>query len=203
MSIKKATITDLESIAQCHVLSFPNTLGGKLGIEFMMNALKPFVIDSNKYLLFADAAGICAGYVNANMRDGTPGSVSTMIQSGLKSGINIVLFKKPWLLFHPEIFSKYKVIAKNILSKKAPARQVVDDVPTIGLPGMCVHPKFRGKGLAKELMLAAENEAIHLGYKKLRCTVAVANPVAWKNHEKIGFKIVEEIKGNYKMEKYI
>ncbi len=208
MELRLATEADLGIIAECHILSFPKTLSAKLGKAFVIQSLLPFVRDKNKFMLFILENGKCAGYVNANIRDGSLGSASSMLQSAFGIGLKSVL-KKPWLLFHPEMLSKIGLVLRNIKFKIVgkPHKKNVYKTPegslVVGLPGMCVHPLFRSKGYATKLMLAAESKVKALGYNRLRCTVAIANPAAWKGHLKIGFVIVEEVKGQYKMEKGI
>ncbi|MSQ78044.1 MAG: GNAT family N-acetyltransferase [Flavobacteriaceae bacterium] len=208
MELRVATEADLGILAECHILSFPQTLSAKLGKAFVMQSLLPFVQDKNKFMLFILEDGKCAGYVNANIRDGSLGSASSMLQSAFGVGLKSVLMK-PWLLFHREMLEKAGLVLRNIKFRIAgnPKKKNVYKTPegslVVGLPGMCVHPEFRGRGYATMLMLAAEGKVKELGYNRLRCTVSIANPAAWKGHRKIGFVIVEEVKGQYKMEKGI
>ncbi len=206
ISIRKATIADLESIATCHLLCFPKTLGAKLGKEFMMDALRPYLVDINKCIFIATENNICIGYISCKLRDGSMGSASVMIQSGFRQGIKSFI-TKPWLLFHPEMRNKLSLVLKNIskriLNTETEKTIVYDNVPTMGLPGVCVAPSCQGKSIGKQLIQIAEVEAKLLGYEKLRLTVSKLNIGAVKAYQHSGFEIVEETKDSYKMEKYV
>ncbi len=206
INIRKAIKADLESIAACHLMCFPKSLGSKLGKKFMMDALRPYLVDENKCIFIAHENNICIGYISCKLRDGSLGSASVMIQSGFKEGIRSFI-SKPWLLFHPEMMNKLSLVLKNIsrkiLNTETEKTIIYDNVPTVGLPGVCVSPAYQGKGLAKQLIHAAEVEAILMGYEKLRLTVSKQNLPAIRAYEYAHFVIVAENKDSYKMEKYI
>jgi len=206
INIRKAIIADLESIAACHLLCFPKSLGSKLGKIFMMDALRPYLVDENKCIFIAHGNNICIGYISCKLRDGSLGSASVMIQSGFKQGIRSFI-SKPWLLFHHEMMDKLSLVLKNIsrkiLNTETEKTIIYDNVPTMGLPGVCVSPAYRGEGLAKKLIHAAEAEANLIGYGKLRLTVSKKNSPAIKAYESAHFMIVAETKDSYKMEKYL
>ena len=56
----------------------------------------------------------------------------------------------------------------------------------------CIHPKARGKGLAKELLSFLTSK-----FKKLRLEVRVENAKALKLYESFGFRIVKRVKEFY------
>jgi ribosomal protein S18 acetylase RimI-like enzyme len=205
MMFRKATLSDLEAIALCHLAGFPHNLSSKLGKKFVMDMLKPFATDANKFLILAERDGHCMGYVNGLVHDGTIGSASSMLLGGFNQGI-LALLRRPWLIFHPEVRSKYPLVWRNVKRKIFRTTQKEINKPKavekyMGIPGMCVDPAYRGQGLGKKLMLEGERVALEMGYTKLRGTVSATNEIAWKNHLSIGWKIVEHRGDIYKMEK--
>lgn len=172
----------------------------------MAEALRPYLVDANKCIFISVAEGLCVGYISCKLRDGSIGSASVMMQSGFNQGIKSFI-AKPWLLFHPEMMNKLSFVFKNlfkrILNIQTEKTIVYDNVPTMGLPGVCVTPSYQGKGIAKRLIHMAEVEAKVFGYEKLRLTVSKLNIGAVKAYRHSEFEIVEETKDSYKMEKYI
>jgi GNAT superfamily N-acetyltransferase len=190
MEIKKATLADLEIIAECHLLCFPQTLSAKLGKKFVMKCLEPAITDENSFMLFIFENNECAGYVNGLIKKNL-GSASTMLQSSLVEGFS-AFAKKPWLIFDKELLNKRKLVIKNIKYKLfgVPKSNInIDRSDSVGLPGMCVHPGHRRKGYASSLMLAAEKYAYDLGFRKLHCSVLANNPNASNGHLKLGWVI--------------
>jgi ribosomal-protein-alanine N-acetyltransferase len=62
---------------------------------------------------------------------------------------------------------------------------------------IAVHPKFRGRGFGKRLMIEAEKRLIAKGVKEIILEVEVTNSIAIKMYEKLGYKIVRILPGYY------
>lgn len=198
--MKHATMDDLDKIAECHILSFPATLSAKLGMSFVKKQMECFVTDDNKFLLYIDEGNECGGYINGILMDvNTMGSASSMMQSAFNEGLKIMI-RKPWLLFDKEVREKLPLIKKNFKYRFFGVKETdstkkdsgVIKFPSIGLPGMCVHPNHRRKGYASKLMLAAEEYGYNKGLRHLHCTVALTNKAATNCHTKLGYKIVSD-----------
>lgn len=62
--------------------------------------------------------------------------------------------------------------------------------PVPYLEGWYVDPKFRGKGIGKALIKAAEDFALKKGFKELASDAELGNESSIEIHKKIGFKEV-------------
>lgn len=63
--------------------------------------------------------------------------------------------------------------------------------PLLNIHDLVVHPEYRGKGIAKQLMRAAENQAKDLGCCKLTLEVLENNAVALGLYFSLGFNSYE------------
>ncbi len=63
--------------------------------------------------------------------------------------------------------------------------------PLINIHDIAVSPKFRGKGLGRELLAAVEAEAIRLGCCKVTLEVRADNTLAQQAYRKAGFESTE------------
>lgn len=210
MRLGLATVRDLPQVAACHVLAFPTTLFAKFGEEFVAQSLRCFVEDDNKFLLFIEEDGVCAGYLSAILvTENTLGSASSMLQSGLSAGLR-ALARRPHLLLEPELRAKLPLVWKNVrhrLTRRRRGENHRSDAPrpagyrSVGMPGICVHPAYRRKGYASRLMLAAEDQARGRGFHHLHCTTTPSNIAAVETYTRMGYAITERTATAVKLEK--
>ena len=207
---KRAHAEDLPMVAACHVAAFPDTMSAKLGVEFVTKTLECYVHDDNKFLLFLDSQGECAGYVSGIFVDENSGlgSASSMLQSSWGAGLRALL-RKPQLLLDPELREKVPFVVRNLKhrlfgkrgSNHAGAPKRPAGYRSVGIPGICVHPGHRRKGYASKLMLAAEAVGYDAGYRHMHSTVAVDNVASADCHLKLGYRIAKRDAKTLKMEK--
>jgi len=69
-----------------------------------------------------------------------------------------------------------------------------------GIETLNVDPMFQGKGIAKRLLIAAEEEMHPRGIKKIRLEVATTNHPALNLYEKMGYKKILFLKNYYQLE---
>ncbi len=134
-----------------------------------------FTIEINKEL-----AGILLGY-----------AWKTKKQSNLNTGI--LLFKK---------------VGINLLNNIVPLLKFNSSVGQLDkgeyyISNIAIYPKFRGKGLGKELIKKAEEEAKRKEAEKVVLDVEKENIVAIKFYTKLGYKKVKEFRVYLEKEKVL
>lgn len=208
-SINEASFSDLEKIVSCHRLAFPTTLSSRLGKTVSRKALEWYIGHDNQFLLWLEENGKCVGYVGGMISDGTQvhGSASSMIQHTFKEA-TLALAIRPWLWFHPEIISRYKLIAKNVYFKligynrsMKNRKRHVHVEPHVGLVVIGVHPDNQGKGYGAKLLKAFEAKVFELGYKKMTLTVLADNQQAIKSYRQNGWVISQKKGKSVSMQK--
>jgi len=125
------------------------------------------------------------------------GSASGMLQHTFGKAITAVL-RRPWVIFHPELRSKYPLIRKNFLVrlglyKQAPSSKKqgkgIMKEPEIGLVVIGVDPAFQGKGYGSMLLREFERRAFEdFGVSRLHLSVRNDNYQAIRAYEKNGWK---------------
>ncbi len=216
-TIKDATNDDLKAIAACHIAAFPNSFTSKLGINFVSNMMRWYLSGKNKVIFWINEDGKCIGYCGGYVMDGSDayGATSGMTQFGFNSAV-IALMLRPWLLFHPELLSKYKFIWTNILRKLklkkstktgiiAPPHQLNPEKKLqAGLVVIGVMPSLHKKGIGSLLIKEFENRTYAMGARFFSLSVRQENAKAIQSYERNGWKItVEEGKVSYIMTKTI
>lgn len=71
-----------------------------------------------------------------------------------------------------------------------------------GIETLNVDPKFRGNGIGRKLMNAAEEDMYSRFIKKIRLEVSVGNISAIKLYEKLGFKKIALVQNYYSYKQY-
>jgi len=71
-----------------------------------------------------------------------------------------------------------------------------------GIETLNVDPKFRGRGIGRKLINAAEEDMYSRFIKKIRLEVSVGNIPAIKLYEKLGFKKIALFKNYYNYKQY-
>jgi ribosomal protein S18 acetylase RimI-like enzyme len=201
--LRKAKISDLEKIALCHQLAFLQALSTRLGKKIVRKMLEWYLADPKRFLLWIEKENQCIGYVGGMVSDGSQvhGSASGMIQYAFNE-LFCALVVRPWLWFHPEIVSRFKLILKNIYFRIAKYNKPYKErkkhllsASYVGLVVIGVSPEHQGKGVGGILFQEFENQAKSRGYNLLRLTVLQTNTQAIKAYQKNGW-VITETKGN-------
>lgn len=213
--IKYATSADLDKIAMCHIAAFPDSVTSLLGTSVVSSMLQWYLSASNKFLFYVEEDGKITGYCGGFLNNGSDayGSGSGMTQFGFGSSM-AAFFRKPWLLFHPEVRNKYPFILTNVLRKLGlkkdrpmgikPASEQTSKQPlTAGLVVIGVLPNLQQKGLGTLLQQEFERKAKELGAKRLQLSVRKQNAKAIKSYERNGYTITEEGEVSYIMHKLL
>ena len=216
--VKDATVGDLKKIAACHRSAFPESLTSKLGIDFISNMFKWYLSGSNKFLYWIEENGTCIGYCGGYVMDGSDayGASSGMTQFGFNSAIK-ALIVRPWLLFHPEVISKYKFIWTNVkrrlkkLVGARPDKPVVLKAQTLnttkelqaGLVIIGVSPNLHKKGIGSLLQVEFEKRAREKGAQLLSLSVRRLNEKAISSYKRNGWEIRDEEGPSYLMTKHL
>ena len=115
----------------------------------------------------------------------------------LKPGLVTVfgyLIVRPRLLFE-------KIIGR-IINKSSTVKYYAKDINILVKNCMWCHtnavlPKMRKKGLGSKMMSICERRGVELGYDSLIGFIKPGNKASMRCHEKLGFKRVGKIKGEY------
>jgi GNAT superfamily N-acetyltransferase len=183
--IKYANENNLNDIASCHIIAFPDSLSSKMGINFVSNMMRWYLSSPNKFLFYIVEKNSIIGYCGGHLQDGIDayGASSGMTQFGFSSAI-IAILKKPLLLFHPELMKRYPFIFINIarklgLKKDKPLAQIIVEYNkqplSTGLVVIGVLPKFQKKGIGAALLNEFENKSKLLGASKILLSVNKKN----------------------------
>jgi ribosomal protein S18 acetylase RimI-like enzyme len=170
MIIFKTQLSDLQNIARCHRLAFPNSLSTALGLTYC-SSMYSWYLFSNYTFLFhllntdGKFVGYCGGMIIDENRK--TGSASGMIQHTFYIGI-LSLLIRPWLFFHKEFRYKISLIVKNIKLKFFGDSgnillNVNDQSPNVeqkvGLVVIGVSPEYQGLGFGSQLLIEFERIA--------------------------------------------
>ena len=190
----------LEFISKCHIKAFPDSLASAMGTKFVKVMLS-WYLSSNKVFLFhlVDNQNIVMGYCGGIIVDGTlsTGSTSGMAQHTFNAAV-WGFITHPWLIFHDELRSKWRILFKNILmkiglqSKQHFSEEQVrrfSAEPSAGLVVIGVDPSFQGKGYGSILLEEFERIVIsnYKGIKNLQLSVNANNLKAIKAYKKNGW----------------
>ena len=205
---------DLKAIAGCHLQCFPHSFTSKLGIAYATKTFEWFLAGDNRFLFHItdedEVLGYCGGFISRFEGDG---STSGMLQFAMKQAIAGVL-RKPWLLFHRELWPFYPLIFRNIARKisgrnnKNPAAQSPASLPEpfhqrAGLVVIGVHPLHRGKGVFELLMKEFDRQANVKGASSLYLSVKKNNERAIRAYTKAGWSVMNEHPGSLELGKIL
>lgn len=207
MVIKDSKKEDLKKIAKCHQSAFPDSLSSKMGINYLSKMIEWYLSDDKKFLFhLEDDSGKCIGYCGGMIDDGlqTTGSASGMIQYSFNEGVRALMLR-PWLLFHNELVSKYKLIKKNVRMRlkkkeakaenknkkiKKESREIQSGLVVIG-----VISDYHGKGCGSLLLQEFENKTKKMNISLMGLTVRNDNDKAIRSYERNGW-IRNSLSGN-------
>jgi ribosomal protein S18 acetylase RimI-like enzyme len=211
MTTKNATPADLVKIASCHVEAFPDSVTSLMGISFVAKMLEWYLSAPNKFLYWIEEDGECIGYCGGYVRDSSDsfGSATGMSQFGLNEAFRVVL-RKPWLLFHPEIISRYKFIISNLKRRFTPIKNKTTHVTpqphiipirTAGLVVIGVRKNKMKKGIGSLLQIEFEKRAKALNAEIMQLSVRKTNESAIASYKRNGWYIDSEQPISYLMKK--
>jgi ribosomal protein S18 acetylase RimI-like enzyme len=206
--IVKSLPSDLKKISECHRDCFANSFSTKVGNAYIKKTFEWFLVAENRFLFHIEfdnkVIGYCGGFKSCFIGDG---STSGMLQYAMKEAIQ-GLVRKPYLLFHPDLFKRYPLIVKNIYrrvfnSKKNSPISIGYDNSKIGLVVIGVHPDYRGKGCFELLMQQFESECKQRGVTKITLSVKTSNARAIAAYKKAGWQIASQTKKDMDMFKML
>lgn len=189
---------DLEKIAVCHRSAFPDSLSSKMGIRYLTKMIEWYITDEKRFLFHIEENGKCIGYCGGMIQDGTEatGSASGMIQYSFNEAIKAIMLR-PWLLFHKELISKYKLIYKNFkmrfkkkypnLKKDTAKKKSEVKERKAGLVVIGVAADYQGRGFGSVLLREFESRAKELKINLMELTVRNDNASAIKSYERNGW----------------
>lgn len=193
---------DLIHIARCHKEVFPNSLTSKMGTHYLARIFSWYLSTDRAFLFFLESQNQVIGYAGGILVDGTlaHGSASSMTQHTFNDAIKALLLR-PWLFFHADFLSRYKLFTRNILTRIANKFREVEIrsakiplVPHVGLVVIGVHPDFHGKGYGSALLKEFENITTRTGFSKMMLTVKSDNEQAIKSYLRNGW-VVSRVEG--------
>jgi ribosomal protein S18 acetylase RimI-like enzyme len=135
------------------------------------------------------------------------GSASGTIQHAFKE-ILFALLTRPWLWFHPELLSRYRLGLKNIYYRltgydvTAKERSTAGTYePYVGLVVIGVAPDYRCKGYGSLLLNEFEKRTRRLGFTRMRLSVLADNHPAIRAYERNGWTVAERSGKSVSMQK--
>ncbi len=211
--IVNATFEDLPRLARCHRAAFPKTLSTAMGQQYVEKMLEWYLVDNRAFIFLLEEEGKCVGYCGGLKFDGTArvGSASSMIQHSYDLAVSTFI-KKPWLFFHPEFFSKYTLVGRNIIRRLKKVMGVKERTqsggvqlpePHSGLIVIGVDPAFQGKGNGSKLLQEFERISSVLNFKKMMLTVRTNNRRAIHSYLRNGWKVLKVEGPSISMEKLL
>ena len=212
MEIKFAQIVDIVEISKCQQHTFPTSLSSKLGIKFINKMLSWYVLDKRGVLFFIsnennDVLGYCGGIITKNANE--TGAATSITQFGFNVFLGS-LIKKPWLIFHKDLITKFPFLFSNILVKfgyskikKIGIININEFKPRWGLVVIGVNPNFRGNGIGTKLLLEFERLAHIDNVFEITLSVKNSNKSAISFYEKNNWKIYSSDSLSHSMKKVL
>ncbi len=211
MEIKTSTFAQLENIAKCHMMAFPDSLSSIQGHRFCRKMLEWYIVSERGVLIHAEDNGRIVGYCSGiiTKKPGLPGAVTSISQYAFREFV-LAFVRKPWLLFHPDNLKKRKTIYNNILlklgikKKKKPVEANTVNFQTFrGIVGIGVLPEYQGKGVGSLMLQEFEHMAREDGVDKIQLTVKPDNEKAIKSYIRNGWQIASANADSAHMEKML
>ncbi len=147
----------------------------------------------------------CIGFVGGLCRDAKTqmGSSSGMAQYSFRAGI-VAMLKRPWLVFHPVLISRYRFVLRNIRTKilgRNRVRASGATSPSAAVVTIAVLPERQGQGLGSKLLVDFERIAVSRGFKNLQLTVRASNLNAIHAYERNGWTVAKRSGDDLEMHK--
>ena len=191
-TIRVMTADDLWSVADVHMLAFPESIITKMGKGASERYYKwqlegPHSLYPIVALRSGEIVGFCFG------------GVSRGSMRGYLKKYGFYLFIQ--ILFNPTLFLRRKFFRKMATALRSLfggswARsqgevQSSQKRNSFGILAICVIPSVKGSGVAREIMEESESEARKRGFSRMHLTVASDNGRAIRFYEKLGYVIKE------------
>lgn len=211
MRVEKAISSDLPAIASCHRRAFPATLTSRMGEKYLCKMLSWYLATDHTFLLLVRRDDMVVGYCGGMIVDGTllHGSASSMAQHTFNEAV-VALLMRPWLFFHREFRSRYRLFARNIWTRvrnnfrTKPVRSATARVsPHVGLVVIGIDPNFQGMGYGSLLLKEFEAVSRAFGFNTLSLTVKTNNHQAIKSYQRNGWVITNVNGSSTSMHKYL
>ncbi|MBO6974265.1 MAG: hypothetical protein JJ844_01045 [Prochlorococcus marinus CUG1435] len=212
MQILIADKKDLIEIAKCHQKAFPKSLLSYLGISSVAKVLEWYLTNERGIIYcLKDSENIIKGYFCGiiTIDQNLIGANSSTFNYA-KATLTISFLKKPWLLFHPEIFSKIKNFLafspinflKVFYKKRFKKFDKENFIPFIGL--VIIGVKEKGLGYGSLLLKEFENISRTIPMiKKLQLSVKTENRRAIKVYLNNGWEVEKSEKTYFKLYKVL
>lgn len=208
-------VSELPVLARCHCTAFPQSLATALGQRFVTRMLSWYLSNSKTFLFHVmDDNGHIAGYCGGMINDGTlsTGSASGMAQHSFYAAL-WAFATRPWVLWHPEVKSKWPLLKKNLFARLGPDKKkniTLEHFPKmraesqVGLVVIGVDPALQGKGYGSLLLQEFERRAVvDYGIHKLQLTVLVNNIAAIRAYERNGWIRGKQVGNSLQMTKIV
>jgi len=180
---------DLPKLVKCYKSCFAGSLTTQLGDQFLSKIIEWYIVtdeaflfcwkDGEKYL------GFCGGKIGI-------GSSTAMLQYAFKAAFLSIL-GRPWIIFNPSVFSKWRFIISNIkkkfFKKNINNKSSKKTKKSIGLITIGVLSEGRGKGIGNDLMTEFDNKVINLGYEKAHLSAKKSNTLGINLYLRHGWEI--------------
>lgn len=206
--IKQGKDEDIERIARCHIAAFPKSLSSALGLDYVSVMLRWYLSTENTFLFYAEEGGNCIGYCGGMVKTVWGiGSASSMAQYSFEAAVT-GFFRKPWLIFHPEVRAKYIFIFRNVFNRflnnrKLKGNPSVVFEPYTGLVVIGVDPLHQGKGYGSLLLEEFEKITRNKGLRKMVLSVLTENTNAIASYSRNGWLVSRADKKSTSMEKLL
>lgn len=212
MIIQSAREEDLKAIAKCHREAFSSSFSSGLGMRFLIRSFQWYITNQDTCLLILkDMNGQIIGYAGGLLRHGKTlhGSSTSIVQYAFKEALIGLLFR-PWLFFHPEMWTNYRFIFNNIRlkifsNKKSLQPFISSQKPTrsLGLVVIGTSKDLRGTGVGSALLQAFERKGKEFNAEQLHLSVRKNNERAILAYKRNGWKLICENDAEIQMIKII
>lgn len=203
VTVRTATIGDLEKISLTHIRCFPNSLSSQMGGGLLKNYYWEFMKENPELFIVADdgrdIVGFCMGYL-CEKRGFKKNYVShNFIALALRCVVLAVSGNRVF----------YKRIAKKVSSKNDKLGDEIivadtyDSVQKGDLLSICVEGSLRGTGIAAEMLLEYENRLKQLDRRLCVLSVENSNSQAIRFYEKNGYRIYKKYGESYQYGKVL
>ncbi len=178
LKIRFATLDDLDKIVRLHYKCFTvkNNISMLFGTEYVRANYKWFLTASEACVFIAEKNGRLAGMAVVSDRR-YKGPIMRACKGQAVKGV----LKRPWVIFHPELF--VRLIRKLFGSSKS---KIDENIAQIAFN--MVDSDFRGEGLGVIIQEEAKRISRERGNKILMVGLRRDNLAARRVNEKVGFK---------------
>jgi ribosomal protein S18 acetylase RimI-like enzyme len=185
----------VDSVADLHMVAFQGYTNTLIGMPYVRAFIRWFCETDDAIALCAmDSANTPVGYaIGAHL--GYEINLNKKILWPAASGILL----RPWLVFNPHfrriVTNKLRSLTKfrNHQNNQVP----ILPSPTVSLVGIGVHPQYKGKKIAHELITVFESRVLESRAKSMRLSVYSDNIAARKFYEKAGWQIFDNVIGPF------